>query len=130
MRTEEKSGTGRFPVPREKWILDQLPEEVTGFFGFRGENTPDRFGDLVDYYCTIKYPDGSTLKYPVLVHYLAEDGVPVVFIIGETVELDGIPFKVVDYDSKRHTECTDAGDPFTYTYWEVRVTPARKGSCD
>ena len=43
---------------------------------------------------------------------------------------NGIPFKVVGYDSKRCIDCTDAGESFAYTYWEVRVTPARKGSCD
>ncbi len=125
----EGNGTGRFPVPRERWITDQLPERLAKFFGFRDEPVPDRYHDEVDYTYRIKYPDGSPYELPILAHYL-NDGVPAAFIIGSTVDLDGEPFRVVDFRSSRYTETMSAsGEPFPYVHWEVRVVPAAGGVC-
>lgn len=124
---KEQDGVGRFSMPREKWILDQLPEMLKGFFGYRDEYIPDRFCEAIDYTYWISYPDGSGYDKEFLIHYLVDNEVPTAFIIGDTVILDGVPFRVLDYTSERQADCTNAGDPFSYTYWRVRVVPAGGG---
>jgi hypothetical protein len=124
----QENGTGRFPAPRERWITDQLPEGLMKFFGFRNEPMPDRFHDEVNYTYRIKYPDDSPYELPILARYLT-DGIPAAFIIGSTVELDGEPFRVVDFRSSRYTDSTSESGPFPFVHWEVRVVPAAGGVC-
>lgn len=93
----DETGTGRFPVP-EKWILQQLPKELHGMFGYRGEAGFDDCRDEIDYTYTMDLPDGATMKKALLVHYVHEGAPAVAFIIDDEIKLDGIPFTVVSWD--------------------------------
>lgn len=96
-QTVGSGGTGRFPLP-EKWILDRLPERLHTMFGFRGE--PVLSGacrDEIEYVYTISLPDSITMKKTLLLHYVEDDDVTVVFIVDDPIEVDGIEFLVSDW---------------------------------
>lgn len=95
-----EAGTGRFPVP-EKWILERLPAEMHGMFGFRGEShlDPDSTRDEIEYTYTVDIP-GGTMKKAILVHYVGDEDPAVAFVIDDVIELDGIRFAVQDWKTR------------------------------
>ena len=97
----DEIGVGRFPAP-DKWILQHLPEELHGMFGFRDEPThDDGHSDEIQYVFTVELPGGGTMKKALLMHYVNGDDPTVAFIIDDTIELDGIPFTVKTWDFER-----------------------------
>jgi hypothetical protein len=112
----DEVGTGRFPVP-EKWILQQLPEELHGMFGYRGEPAfGDDCRDEIDYTYTVGLPDGATMKKAILVQYVPDDAPVVAFIIDDKIELEGISFTVRNWDSR---EIPAQHGERAYTHHEV-----------
>ena len=115
----ESPGTGRFPMPQVPWIVRQLPQELFGLFGFRGEEIPESYRDEVEYLYTIAYPDGSPYRMPVLVQYVTDPGEPTVaFVVGDRVTLDETEVVVTDWVSR---EIPAGGGVDGYTYHQVTV---------
>lgn len=121
MTAEVKDGVGRFPMPRDRWILDQLPEKLLNLFGYRGESKPEKFRDSVTYVYPVTYSSGSAYDLPLLTEYLIDHEAQTAFVLGSTIVLDGIECVVIGYNKEDHPTCTSEGEPFVYTHWEVTV---------
>lgn len=104
--------------------MDQLPKELHGIFGFRGEPVPDVFQDEIEYVTPMRTPDGEPFRKSLLIHY-ASDDVPVAFIIGDTVELDGVEMTISGYSSD--VIPLNGPESFSYTYHYVVVVKADDG---
>lgn len=92
---------GRFPVP-ERWILERLPKELHGLFGARQEPSLDDedVSDEIQYTYTFDIPGGGTMKKALLVECVPDGSPAVVFLIGDTVEVDGVPLVVRTWDTR------------------------------
>ena len=122
----DEIGIGRFPVP-EKWILQQLPEKLHSMFGYRGETDSEdcrNCRDEVDYTYTVDLPDGATMKKAILVHYVSGSAPVVAFIIGDEIELDGIPFTVLDWEP-RHMPPQGGESGYTHHVVDVKLAVPR-----
>ena len=124
----EANGTGRFPMPTTHWITRQVPAELVPLFGFRGEQIPDEYHEAIEYLCVINYPDGTPYRMPVLVEYISDpEAPPVAFIVGDTIELDGIPVVVKNWDRGKIPAVANLGG---YVYHQVTVAPPVTGEGD
>lgn len=121
------NGTGRFPMPTISWVTRQIPAELVPLFGFRGERIPDEYHDTIEYLYTIEYPDGTPYRMPILVEYIGDQEAPTVaFIVGDTIELNGIPVTVKSWD---RGEIPPSGRLNGYAYHQVTVAlPVEAGS--
>jgi len=106
-------------MPTTFWIARQLPAELTPLFGFREETIPERYRDEIQYLYQVEYPDGTPYRVPLLVEYIDDQDAPAVaFVVGDRIELDGIPVTVEDWDSRPIPATTSLPE---YTHHQVLV---------
>lgn len=109
----------RFPLPRPE-ILAQIPEELHKLFGVQADLEPEEVDDEIDYFYEVKRPDGSPFNALIYGEYNLPGGLPVAFVVGDVIELDGVPVRVADYFQESAGR-TDSGHECRY--WHVMVRP-------
>jgi hypothetical protein len=114
----EAVATGRFPAPNVAWMVNQIPRELHALFGFRGEEIPDVYEAEIEYLYEIAYPNGDPYPKPLLVHYIEHAEVPVAFIIGDEIDLDGVTMTVKNWTSR---DMESPGMDHGYTCHQVTV---------
>jgi hypothetical protein len=117
-REVEKISTGRFPAPHVAWIVNQLPRELHGMFGFRGEEVPEKYDEEIEYVYKIAYPDGSAYLKSLLVEYISGRGIPTGFIIDDEIDLDGVRMIVKNHLQR---DVQSGGEGSAYVYHRVTV---------
>jgi hypothetical protein len=115
----------RFPAPHPE-ILPLIPDELHPLFSNEQESAePDEVTDVVDYLYTVHRPDGSSDAVPVYREQCRPEDLPVAFILGSRIELDGIGVEVVDCTRE---SIEDGWTDERYMYWRVTVRLPERGS--